>query len=262
MKKYLFLLLLVINLNLFAQKIDPQHIQIARDEWGVPHIFGKTDAEVAYGLAWAHAEDDFATIQTSFLAGKSMLGLLKGKEGAQVDYVVHLLRARDLVDARFDRGVSPEFKTILDAYCQGFNQYAKTHKREVLVSELFPVTPKDMLAFSVLQLAISSGADQALKSILEGKVATLDFLQAGGSNAFAFNSNKTADGSVFLNINAHQPLEGPVAFYEAHLNSEEGWNILGALFPGAPSILHGVNENLGWAHTVNYPDKLDTYQWK
>jgi acyl-homoserine-lactone acylase len=65
---------------------------------------------------------------------------------------------------------------------------------------------------------------------------------------------------VYLDINAHQPLEGLVAFYEAHLCSEEGWNILGALFPGAPCILHGCNENLGWAHTVNDPDKLDIYQ--
>ncbi len=259
-KSSFFALLIIFSSGLFAQQIDPNNIQIARDQWGVPHIFGKTDAEVAYGLAWAHAEDDFATIQTSFLAGKAMLGLLKGKEGAQVDYVVQLLRAKELVDARYEQDISPEFKTILTAYCQGFNQYAKTHKKEVLVPELFPVTPKDMLAFSVLQLAISSGADQALKSIFEGKVAILEEFKPGGSNAFAFNSSKTADGKVYLNINAHQPLEGPVAFYEAHLNSEEGWNILGALFPGAPSILHGVNENLGWAHTVNYPDKLDVYQ--
>ncbi|WP_448980029.1 penicillin acylase family protein, partial [Klebsiella pneumoniae] len=88
----------------------------------------------------------------------------------------------------------------------------------------------------------------------------LENFKTAGSNAFAFNSAKTTDGDVYLDINAHQPLEGPVAFYEAHLCSEEGWNILGANFPGAPSILHGVNENLGWAHTVNNPDKLDVYQ--
>lgn len=261
MKKYILSGVFVLICGLVsAQVINPQNIQIARDKWGVPHIFGKTDAEVAYGLAWAHAEDDFATIQTSYLAGKAMLGLLKGKEGAEIDYVVHLLRSRELVEARYQKDISPEFKAVLLGYCQGFNKYAQTHKKEVLVPELFPVTPKDMLAFSVLQLAISSGVDQALKNIFNGKTPTLDFLKPGGSNAFAFNSAKTADGSVFLNINAHQPLEGPVAFYEAHLSSEEGWNILGALFPGAPSILHGVNENLGWAHTVNYPDKLDTYQ--
>jgi acyl-homoserine-lactone acylase len=91
-------------------------------------------------------------------------------------------------------------------------------------------------------------------------VPLLENYKAAGSNAFAFNSAKTTDGNVYLDINAHQPLEGPVAFYEAHLCSEEGWNILGANFPGAPCILHGCNEFLGWAHTVNNPDKLDIYQ--
>ena len=63
-----------------------------------------------------------------------------------------------------------------------------------------------------------------------------------------------------LVINAHQPIEGPTAFYEAHLQSEEGWNILGGLFPGAPMIFHGVTPNLAWAHTVNFQDKIDIYQ--
>ncbi len=114
-KSSFFALLIIFSSGLFAQQIDPNNIQIARDQWGVPHIFGKTDAEVAYGLAWAHAEDDFATIQTSFLAGKAMLGLLKGKEGAQVDYVVQLLRAKELVDARYEQDISPEFKTVCPA---------------------------------------------------------------------------------------------------------------------------------------------------
>ncbi len=243
-----------------AQTIDPQNVQIARDSWGVPHIFGKTDADVAYGLAWAHSEDDFATIQTSYLAGKGILGLLKGKEGLSIDYVVQLLRARELVEARYETDISSDYKKVLEGYVQGFNSYAAKHPNEVLVKRLFPVSPKDILTFSVLQLCVLSGADQALKSIFDNSVLNTDFLKPGGSNAYAFNSNKTADGSVYLNINSHQPLEGPVSWYEAHLNSEEGWNILGALFPGAPSILHGVNENLGWAHTVNYPDKVDTYQ--
>lgn len=255
-----FFLLMLISLFSVAQTIEPKNVQIVRDQWGVPHIFGKTDAETAYGLAWAHAEDDFETIQTSLLAGKGMLGLLKGKEGAQIDYVVNLLRTRELVEERYQKDISSEFKAVLSGYCQGFNNYAQKHPRGVLVQELFPVTPKDMLAFSVLQLAIMSGADEALKGIYDGKTPMADFLKPGGSNAFAFNSNKTIDGSVYLNINSHQPLEGPVAWYEAHLVSDEGWNMLGALFPGSPIVLHGVNENLGWAHTVNYPDKLDTYQ--
>lgn len=148
----------------------------------------------------------------------------------------------------------------MEGYSAGINAYAAKHPKEVLLKKIFPVTPKDMVQYSVLQLCVLSGADKALAAIFGGTVPLLENYKTQGSNAFAFNSNKTSDGQVYLNINAHQPLEGPVAFYEAHLSSEEGWNILGANFPGAPSILHGVNEHLGWAHTVNDPDKLDVYQ--
>ena len=69
MKKLVLFLFLASSVGVsIAQEINPKNIQIARDKWGVPHIFGKTDAEVAYGLAWAHSEDDFATIQPSYLA--------------------------------------------------------------------------------------------------------------------------------------------------------------------------------------------------
>lgn len=243
-----------------SAQFDAAKIDIVRDQWGVPHIFGKTDPDVAYGLAWAHAEDDFATIQQSLLAGKAMLAQYQGKKGAQIDYIIHLLRIPELVEEKYGSDLSPAFKKLLEGYCAGLNAYAAAHPKEILLKKAFPVTPKDMVQYSVLQLCVLSGADNALASIFNGKVPLLENFKTAGSNAFAFNSKKTTDGQVYLNINAHQPLEGPVAFYEAHLNSEEGWNILGANFPGAPCILHGVNENLGWAHTVNAPDKLDIYQ--
>lgn len=241
-------------------QINPAKIDIVRDKYGVPHIFGKTDSEVAYGLAWAHAEDDFETIQQTILAGKAMLALHRGKEGASIDYIIHLLRIPELVEEKYDRDLSPDFKKLIEGYCAGINAYAKKHPEEVLVKKAFPVTTKEMIQCSVLQLSILSGADKALSSIFNGKVPLMENYKTAGSNAFAFNSAKTTDGQVYLNINAHQPLEGPVAFYEAHLSSEEGLNILGANFPGAPCILHGCNEFLGWAHTVNNPDKLDIYQ--
>ena len=257
-----FLLFLFVFSTVFAQTIDPKNIDIVRDKWGVPHIFANTDSEVAYGLAYAHAEDDFSTIQTSFMAGKAMLGRYKGKDGAAVDYTVKLLRIKQLVDAHYEKDISAHYKGVLEGYSAGINAYAKANKKEVLLSPLFPITPKDMLCYSVLQLCVLSGADAALKSIFGGTVPTteLEKLKPVGSNAYAFNSKKTADGQTYLNINAHQPLEGPVSWYEAHLSSKEGWNIIGALFPGAPSILLGCNQNLAWAHTVNYPDKLDVYQ--
>jgi acyl-homoserine-lactone acylase len=253
----LFTCLLAFQLH---AQINPAKIDIIRDSFGVPHIFGKTDPDVAYGLAWAHAEDDFGTIQQSLMAGKSMLAQYQGKKGASIDYIIHLLRIPELVEAKYESDLSPAFKKLLEGYAAGLNAYAAEHPKEVLLKKAFPVTPKDMVQYSVLQLCVLSGADKALSSIFGGTVPLLENYKTAGSNAFAFNSAKTTDGQVYLDINAHQPLEGPVAFYEAHLNSEEGWNIIGANFPGAPCILHGCNEYLGWAHTVNAPDKLDVYQ--
>lgn len=252
--------------------IDPSAIDIIRDAYGVPHIFAKTDPEVAYGLAWAHAEDDFQTIQKSFLAAKGMLGQQTGREGATIDYIVSLLRIRELVDSLYDDSISPYYKTVLEGYAEGFNAFARTHPKEVLEKRAFPITPKDVIGYSVLQLAIGCGVDEALKKIYGGNVDLAFDLERAepetpnafetpqGSNAFAFNSKKTADGEVYLAINTHHPLQGQVAWYEVHLSSEQGWNIVGALFPGSPVIFTGVNENIAWTHTVNHPDKLDTYQ--
>ena len=255
----LLITLCLVTIAVSAQ-FDAAKIDIIRDKYGVPHIFGKTDPEVAYGLAWAHAEDDFTTIQQSLMAGKAMLAQYQGKKGASIDYIIHLLRIPELVEEKYEKDLSADFKRLLQGYCAGLNAYANKHPEEILLKNLFPVVPKDMVQYSVLQLCVLSGADKALSSIFGGTIPLLENYKTAGSNAFAFNSTKTTDGQVYLNINAHQPLEGPVAFYEAHLCSEEGWNILGANFPGAPSILHGCNENLGWAHTVNAPDKLDVYQ--
>lgn len=243
----------------FCQSVDPAKIDIVRDAFGVPHIFAPTDAGVAYGLAWAHAEDDFATIQQGFLAGKSMLGRYSGKEGATIDYVVHLLKCRKIVEEHYDADISPTFKKVLQGYMDGLNAYAAAHPDDVLVKDLFPLSPKEGLAYSMLQLMISSGVDEALQQINNGTVPLAKWTP-GGSNAFAFNSRKTADGNVYLGINSHQPLAGPVSWYEAHLCSEEGWNIIGAMFPGSPEVFLGCNEYLGWAHTVNYPDRTDVYQ--
>ena len=112
----------------------------------------------------------------------------------------------------------------------------------------------------VLTISVFCGIDNALPMIMNGRAATIPGFSSQGSNAFAFHPTRTTTGETFLTINAHQPLEGPTAFYEAHLNSEEGWNILGGLFPGGCLIFHGTNEHLGWAHTVNYQDKLDIFQ--
>jgi acyl-homoserine-lactone acylase len=253
------LFLLFISIQTFAQ-INPANIQIARDKWGVPHIFGKTDPEVAYGLAYAHAEDDFETIQFTLLAAKGMLGQVKGKEAASADFVVQFLRCREVVEQQYDTALSADFKALIEGYVAGMNAYAREHPSEVLLKKAFPINIKDYMTAITLSLSVISGVDGTLNKIFNGKVKTLEQFKSGGSNAFAIHSSKTTDGKTYLAINSHQPLEGPVSWYEAHLHSEQGWNIIGALFPGSCLIFLGANEHLGWAHTVNYNDKIDVFQ--
>jgi len=81
-----------------------------------------------------------------------------------------------------------------------------------------------------------------------------------GSNVFAISPKRSESGNSHLMSNTHQPWDGPTAWYEAHLHSEEGWNAVGGLFPGSPVVLVGHNENLGWSHTVNNPDLIDVYE--
>ncbi len=256
---YKLLALFVIAFSSFAQT-DPSNIQIARDEWGVPHIFGKMDSDVAYGLAWAHAEDDFKTIQLTLLAGKGILGKLNGKDGAAIDYVVGLLRTKEIAAEKMQT-LSPDFVQIAKGYLEGINRFAETHPDEVLVKNSFPISMNDYVSSLILSLSVISGADGVIKDIYSNKIEnTSAQMEVKGSNAFAFSSAKTTTGETFLNINSHQPLEGPVAWYEAHLQSEEGWNIIGGLFPGGCLVFHGTNEHLGWAHTVNHQDKIDVFK--
>jgi acyl-homoserine-lactone acylase len=247
-----------IHFSAIAQ-INPQNITIARDSFGVPHIFAKTDPEVAYGLAWAHAEDDLNTIETMILYGKAKLGTAIGKKGAEVDYVVNLLRCRQLIEEQWDT-LSPDFVALISGYVEGLNAYARAHPREVKYKASFPFTEKEYLTAVVFSVSIFCGLDRLLPQVFGNNVATIPGFSSQGSNAFAFHPSRTTTGEAMLTINPHQPLEGPTAFYEAHLQSEQGWNMLGGLFPGGCLIFHGTNENLGWAHTVNYQDKIDLYQ--
>lgn len=244
----------------FTSIVNPLDVTIVRDKWGVPHIFGKTDADVAYGLAWANAEDDFFTMQELVISGKGLAGKLMGVEGAERDFFSHSIGYRERVEQDF-KLLSPEYVRYLEGYCQGINAYAKLHKKEIRVKGTFPINPKDIVGSYMFALSALIGTPGAVGSIMNG---TYDRDQPSdlpyGSNAFAFSSRKSADGSSMLCINPHQPVTGPFSWYEAHLCSEEGLNIHGAMFPGSSTVFLGNNEHLGWAHTFNHLDLVDVFQ--
>jgi acyl-homoserine-lactone acylase len=233
-------------------------VRILRDTWGVPHVFGRTDPDVAYGLAWAHAEDDFQTIQGALLASRGRLATVLGRQGAPNDYMVQLLRIPDVVDAGYERDLRPETRALCEAYAEGINHYAALHPDEAM-PDLYPARGRDLIAGFVHKTPLFFGLDRVLRGLLEPAPSPGLPVMPTGSNTFAVAPRRSADGFTRLAINSHQPWAGPVAWYEAHLHSETGWDAVGGLFPGVPLILHGHNRNLGWAHTVNKPDLIDVY---
>lgn len=241
-------------------QINPTDIDIVRDKWGVPHIYGKTDADAAYGLAWATSEDDFKTIQELLLAVRGRLAEVNGKDGAILDFMSFICGADRVVNAQYDTAYSPEYKKVLEAYVAGINAYATAHPEEVLRKGLFPISGKDIIKEFVLTNSLLTSVYLDIQKIFVGEIKHYDVNFPSGSNGFAFNGKKTTDGKTYLDVNSHQPLEGLFSWYEAHINSEEGLNMLGGTFPGGISIFLGTNENLGWACTLNHPDMDDVYE--
>jgi len=248
-------------------KARQYNARIQRDTFGVPHITGPRDADVAFGLAYAHSEDDFATIQQVGLAIRGQLAATEGKKAAITDYLVHFFRIWETVNAQYERDLPEDVRRVLDAYADGVNYYAALHPKQV-TRGLLPMTGKDIAAGFVFKLPFFYGIDKALRHPDTGGDAGLTkqaFLFSGagapvGSNSVAVAPGRSADGATRLLVNSHQPYTGPVAWYEAVLDSGEGWHVAGGFFPGSPFMLHGHNAHLGWANTVNEPDLVDVYK--
>ena len=298
------------DLSSLADRAANYDVKILRDTYGVPHIFGHTDADAAYGLAYAHSEDDFLTIQQVLLAARGDLATVYGPDSAPADYLVAFLRVWDVVDAEYNN-LSPEVRAICEAYADGLNVYAAHHPEEALPG-LFPVHGKDIVAASVEKSPLFFGLDstighlfsdnpepvptptkvatnwlfgmhpfatapqggdkttestEILKSFFSensefsvAKIPEPDNTVEYNSNEFAIGPSRTSDGQTYLDVNSHQPYTGPVAWYEAHLHSDEGLDMVGGTFPASPLIIHGHNRDLGWALTNNHPDLVDIYR--
>ena len=259
-------------------KIDAEAIRAAassydarviRDQWGVPHIFGKTDADASFGYGYAHAEDDWKHIQESLIGARGMSAQYKGKASAPQDYLFDLFKVREAVDAKYLTELKPKTRSIIKAYVDAVNLYAVEHPDEVLPG-VMPITEKDVVAGYTWMTPFFYRLDGKLEELFtaENKPAVSPWQQTSslnlpeavrGSNGFAIAPSRSTDGHTRLIVNSHQPMKGLYAWYEGHLVSEEGLNLAGAGFPGTPILAQGVTPNLGWTHTVNQPDLVDVY---
>lgn len=252
----------------FSGNVDNRDVTIYRDNWGVPHIYGKTDEDVAFGLAYANAEDDIENMIFSLMAGRGKLGEYYGKNLAPSDFLVQLIGLWDNLEANYSQ-LDKKTIELCNAYADGINHYLIKNQPKDVPRDAYPVIGKDLIAGFMHKTPFFYGLDKVLSQVMEDKYPEKIKMyshfpqvygEAMGSNVFAVSPNRSEAGNTHLMSNTHQPWEGPTAWYEAHLNSEEGWNAVGGLFPGSPIILVGHNENLGWSHTVNSPDLIDVYE--
>jgi len=240
-------------------------VVIERDIRGVPHVIGERDVDAAFGFAYAQAEDNWELVYDTIDFYRGSAAKTQGPDSAVTDFLVKWLGIWDDIDTHYETELSPEIRAYIEAYADGLNYYAALNP-ERAVAEL-PITGKDIIAGYMFRHILFYGFDGVLKEVMSSarrqpistnNGVTYDNLPIG-SNASAISPANSTDGATRLAINSHQPATGPVAWYEAHIQSGEGLNAMGGLFPGSATIGVGFNENIAWGATVNKPDLVDVY---
>ena len=290
MKKLVLLFALIISASCSSPQTVPaadpqvsawqqraQGITIIRDDWGVPHVYGKTDADAVFGVMYAQAEDDFNRIETNFMNSMGRLAEAEGEAEIWRDLRMKLFIDPDDLKAKYQS--SPDWlKALMDAWADGLNYYLHTHP-ETQPKVIKRFEPWMALSFSegsiggdiervnLTQLEAFYGgaakqqvADARALPTTGGAAAVASGLtyaeEPTGSNGFAVGPSRTASGKAMLWINPH------TSFFfreEAQMVSEEGLNAYGAITWGQFFIYQGFNERAGWMHTSSGADNIDEY---
>ena len=248
-------------------KTQAQHVTIIRDNWGVPHIYGKTDADAVFGLLYAKCEENFPRVERNYLEMMGRLGEVEGKSQLYNDLEMRLIYDSSAAIKDYKR--SPEwFQKLLNAFADGVNFYLYKHP-EVKPLVLKKFEPWFPLMYTDGSIAPTQDADltvqdirnlykipdQQSTSFVEKRIPFYE-VDPSGSNGFAIAPSKTVSKNAILYINPH------VTFYfrsEVQMVSEEGLNAYGAVTWGQFFVYQGFNEHLGWMHTSSYADVADLY---
>ncbi len=276
--RYLALLTFVVSGSI-ASAAD---VSIHRDQWGVPHVTGPTDASVVFGYVYAQAQDNFWQIEDTLIQALGRYSEIMGEAALAGDYLNRALRLTKISKDEY-RHLDPEEQALLKAAAAGLNQFVKdTNTESRLISRFEPWHFLAISRFTQYQLFVFNRARirnneiAAFATTSEGEHleaahftlgslaptalnAVADAQAQAGSNTWAVAPHRSRSGRALLFINPHQPYFGPGQWHEGHLHSEEGLHFSGAGFFGSPIPTIGRNEHLGWSHTVNEPDIVDVY---
>ena len=234
-------------------------VTIYRDTYGVPHVFGRTDASTAFGFAYAQAEDNFWRVEENFISALGRASELYGERSLQEDRLNHALEIPRLAREEYAR-LDPHMRSLCDAFAAGLNYYLARHS-EVRPRLLTKIEPWYTLAFIRYNYYQNGFArDPALRRLgLQTAAVENDLKDQTGSNGWAIGPAKSANGHALLFINPHLPFFGSGQVYEGHVHSDEGWNFTGYTRFGFPLPYVGHNENGGWVSTDNAADLTDVY---
>lgn len=239
-----------------------KRVTIMRDKWGIPHVFGKTDADAVFGLMYAQAEDDFNRVELNYINAMGRLAEVEGESEIWRDLRMKMYITPEGMKAKY--AASPQWlKKLMNAFADGLNYYLYTH-REVKPKLITRFEPWMALSFSEGSIGgdIESIDLKQLEQLYGKLPQVAQAVDSGfgpeprGSNGFAIAPRLSASGKALLLINPH------TSFYfrpEVHVVSEEGLNAYGAVTWGQFFVYQGFNERAGWMHTSGGGDVIDEY---
>jgi len=242
------------------------NVTIIRDDWGIPHVYGKTDADAVFGLMYAQAEDDFNRIETNYLNSMGRLAEAEGESAIYQDLRMKLFIDPDSIKAQY--AASPEWlKRLMNAWADGLNFFLYKHP-EVKPRVITRFEPWMALTFSegsiggdiervsLRELEAFYGSGPATPVGGEREDAAAAEPPPPGSNGIAIAPANTINHHALLLINPHTSF-----FFRAEVQvvSDEGLNAYGAVTWGQFFVYQGFNDRVGWMHTSSGVDNIDEY---
>ena len=238
-----------------------ERVEIIRDDFGVPHIYGKTDADAVFGLLFAQAENDFKRVERNYIWAIGRLAEVEGEKALYSDLRARLFMTIEQAKSAYNN--APEsLKVLCDAFADGLNYYLATHPhvKPALLTRFEPWMPmffsEGSIGGDIEQISVKG--IEAFYGSRANNPDTPDLAMAepSGSNGIAISGKLTQSGHAMLLINPH------TSFYfrpEVHVVSEEGLNAYGAVTWGQFFVYQGFNDKNGWMHTSTHVDFMDEY---